>query len=794
VADHALIVGCDAYPNLAGGNLRGAVADALAVRDWLSGDGRSIAQSQLTFLASCSAEGAEADPAVVDGAAARPDFAAAVQRLVAEPGVDEGDWLFVYLAGHGCRTDPQNPVLAQDAFAFTDFRTNDPSAACMGVQDLVSRLRQSRFGVVVVFLDACRNFPFSQPFQLGGLGLDPEPPSDRRYEPRLFLLHSTLPGHTSTGHASGEPSGTVRGDFTVALLDGLRGAGTAKTYDETRDRPYTVRWSSLTSFLEDALPAQQPRAAGEGELILASFPEGHFDAVKLTVVVDPRELGSADDLRVHVTYFDPSAAHEPELMQPGPVPVEFTVPPRLQRVRAEAGNTWGKHSFDVYANTNVVVPLHRGGPPSRPLPPGSTVSRDGRQIAAGAVQVGTDDPAAVLRIQDRSGRIVLSGVGTAGGLLAPGPYMVMLIDGAGRQHVEHVDVDAQAEVPVWIPAPVPPTPLAALGPGHQALSGPLRFASDAAALGWQAAHLGVTRRFAIAIAGTGPQPQRRVIAYTLEGNKEVQLQEFGAGHQPWWGFTLPHVSDLEDSSWFKIHLADHSLTLPYLPGASTTAALGQDRLIVALFDDAVLHSETGLALMDRSQSLLGSGERDAVSTLLDRLAELPESRDFPVGPVAAHLRAAADPAPTENLAVAVAPPDAPHLLPTDTWAVFVDFPADRPSTATSPLQAPQPRLASSGLEETMSSNSRDALQADAAKRAARHGIGLEEQRREDEPGQVASRDDIQAELDKMGTGNDVHLEEQRLADAQPPHRASRRRRIAREAEDWQDLLGGPDPR
>ena len=585
-----------------------------------------------------------------------------------------------------------------------------------------------------------------------------------------------------------------------------------------------MRWSTLTSFLEDALPEQQPRAVGEGDLILATFPEGYFDAVKLTVVVDPGEFGRADDLRVHVSYFDPSAAHEPELMHPGPVPVEFTVPPRLQRVKAEAGNTWGKLSFDVYADTSVVVPLHRGGPKRRPLPPGSTVSRDGRPIAAGAVQVDTDDQAAVLRIQDRSGRTVLSGVGAAGGLLAPGPYMVVLIDSAGRQHVEHVNVDAQAEVQVWIAAPVPPVPLAALGPAHEALSGPLRFASDAAALAWQAAHRGVPRRFAIAIAGTGPRPQRWVIAYTPKGSKEVLLQEFGAGHEPWWGFTVPHVSGLEDASWFTVHLAGHSLILPCLPGASTTAALGQDRLVVALFDEGVLHSETGLALMDRSQSLLGSGERDAASTLLDRLAELPESRGVAVGQVAAQLRAAADPAAAEDLAVAVAPSDAPHLLPTDTWAVFVDFPADRPSPATNPLQAPQPRVASGGLEEAMSSPW-DALQADFAKWAARHGIDLQEQRLEDELGQAASRDEIQAELDKMGAGNDVVPEEQQLEDegqapprddiqaeldkmgagndvvpeeqqleaAQDPTRASWPRRSVRAAEDWDDLLGGPDP-
>ena len=39
MADHALIVGCDAYPFVAGADLAGAVGDALAMRAWRVGPG-----------------------------------------------------------------------------------------------------------------------------------------------------------------------------------------------------------------------------------------------------------------------------------------------------------------------------------------------------------------------------------------------------------------------------------------------------------------------------------------------------------------------------------------------------------------------------------------------------------------------------------------------------------------------------------------------------------------------------------------------------------------------------------
>jgi Caspase domain len=695
MANRALVVGCDAYPGLKHGDLRGAVADALAVRDWLLlPDGGCVAENDLILLASCSTHGAQPGSEVaVTGPAERKIFAKQVKDLVEWDGASEDDRLFVYLAGHGCRTDPLNPMLAQDAFAFTGFCADDPQADCAGIEDLKARLRLSRFGVVVVVVDACRNFPFGRPFPLAQLGFDPELPRDRSYEPCVYLIQATLPGRTAVARLASETAGMVRGDFTVALLDGLRGKGSAKIYDERLDRPYVVWLSRLARFVEEAVPRQPSRPVYEGDdLVLATFPDSHFDDVTLTVQVVPHKLGQADDLRVNVSYCDPSAGRDPTLEGAGPAPVEFTVPPRRQEVVALAGHTRGKRCwFDVYADMSVEVPLQGGGPQRRVLRIPGRPGDDGGTMP-GAVRVETDDPAAVLRVQDHPGHTVVSGVGSAGGRLEPGPYTALLVDGTGRQHAEIIDVDAGTEAPVRILAPVPAAPLAAAGPAHERLGlAPLRFASDAAALGWQAIRRDHRGRFALAIAGTGPRPRPRVILHAPKGRADRQMQEFGTGHQPWWGFVLPHAPDLGGPGWFTIYLAGHSLTVPALPGAGTTVALGPDRLSVALFDHDVLASEDALALMDRSQSLLGAGERDAASAVLDQLTRLSQPPADAAGPVAALLETAANPVLPGALTVAVAPGDAPYLLPTGPWAVFADLPTATPAAATSPLRVPQPR-------------------------------------------------------------------------------------------------------
>ena len=158
MSDQALLVGCDAYPGLPGGDLRAAVRDVLSVRDWLlRGSGGGLTRRDVILLVSCGDRGAQVAPDDADGPASRVELARAVDRLVKGP---ERNRLYVYFAGHGCRTDPVNPLKSRDALLLTDFTPDDPAAASVGVDDLRIRLAMAPFREVILIVDACRNLPF----------------------------------------------------------------------------------------------------------------------------------------------------------------------------------------------------------------------------------------------------------------------------------------------------------------------------------------------------------------------------------------------------------------------------------------------------------------------------------------------------------------------------------------------------------------------------------------------------------------------------------------------------------
>jgi hypothetical protein len=677
MADRAIVVGCDAYPCLSGGDLRGAVADALAVREWLlSRQGGAMAADQLTLLASPSDAGAQPDAGTAAGPATLGAFNRAVREVVSDKTAREADRLFVYLAGHGLRTDPVKPALAQDAFAFTDYSTDTPASDCAGIVGLLTALRQSLFGVVVVIVDACRNYPFRKSFTLGSADFDPVSPAGRSYEPRVFLLQSTLPGRTAAGGPAGD-TGVVRGEFTVALLAGLAGAGTAKSYDERADRPYVVRWSTLTSFVETAVPSQAPRGRAEGDVVLATFPDGFFDQVKLTVQVDRDEPGETDGLSVRVRYADPSALHDPELVLGGPAPVEFAVPPRRQHVTAQDGASWGRIASDVYEDASVVVPIRPGGPQRIPVT-GREVYRGGGRLAEGLADIRADDPAAVLRVRDGSGRTLLSGLGAATGWLRPGSYTAVVTGAEGRQRRAALDIEAFAQTRLELAAP---------GSVSQSAEPELRWASDAAVLGWNMAVDSLSFGYWIAAAGIDPPPNGEVLLTSRVGTV-VEVPGFVSRGPLGWRLVLPDHSWLHQPGWVTVQVGEHALTVPRLRAEGTVIDLGGQRLTVRLFDRGVVGQPRGLALLDRAQALLAAGDSEAVAIMIRESPDVPWDRPGSVADTV--RRAAAGQSWRHGLASAVPPADAPGLLHTGLWAVFIDRRPHRSRPLGSPADAETP--------------------------------------------------------------------------------------------------------
>jgi hypothetical protein len=610
VADHALVVGCDAYPNAPGADLRGAVADALAVRDWLTGPG-GVPEANVACLLSPSAAGVQPPAGAATGPATLTEFAFALDA-VRQAAAGPADRLFVYFAGHGMRTDPVNPVVAHDALLLRDFDRRAPQLGCVGVQDLVSRLEQTRFGAVVVVLDACRNFPFRYSITLGGLGFNGPGAS---VPARIFLLQATLPGRTAHGSAVG---GVIRGDFTVAVLDALAGAGAAKRFDdEDPRRPYVVDWNGLTAYVEAAVPDQGPRPRGDGTLLLATFPDGAFDPVKLTVEVDPDAVRADPQLSVSVTYTDPRQADVQRLTSTGPAPVELLVPPRRHRVRAGLGERWDFRPVDVYADTTVRLTVDGDGPPTlRAYTPEVQLRSEGQP--EGRVDVVADDPLAPIELRTLSGRVVRAGVGRLAVVVEPGQYTVAALDHAGREHLGAVEVLPATAVDMAMRLPTPDD---------------------------------VAVRHAQRHAGT--DPARAVVCVVTGDGQDTTVLD-------------------APPEWLSVAIAGHTVTVPLAPGVVVVLLAVDAPLSATFYDVAALGDDAAVRAMDRSQRLYAAGRRAAAARVL-------RTSDGGPGPAfRALVEALGGGSPgsalRHGLAAAVGPGERGRLLPAEPWAVFLDRP------------------------------------------------------------------------------------------------------------------------
>jgi len=604
--DRALLVGCDAYPGLRNGDLRAAVRDTLSVRDWLLRDsGGGLAREDITLLVSCSDQGAQVPAGDADGPASRFEMADALQRLVEGP---EGRRLYVYFAGHGCRTDPDNPLKSRDAILLTDFRPGDPGAASVGVEDLGRRLAMAPFREVIVIVDACRNLPFRKPFDLSGLGLDLAPRAGGQGgASRVYVLRATAPGETAAGD---ERDGELRGVVSRALTDGLKGIGAAKIFDDTDSsgRPYQVRWTTLCRYIAQSVSGQTPRYIGEDDLVLASFPDGAFDPVLLSVEVDP---GPATDddlsrLSVRVAWPVPSDGEDGELSQPGPPPVSLQIPPRRHRVMIRAGQLTAKRSFDVYADTSVQLSLRR-----------PTTYRGGDLIRAaspnGEIAIMSDDPAAVLQMRDGAGRVRGTGVEMLMTEMAPGSYTAIAIGPDGAEQHHPADLFAGQRTSIRMSG------VASGGwpsrPGLLAWASPAAWVAGADPDAWSAASDGsgivVLAVDAYQDRTTVPASVTLTPVRSRPGNRSMLVYAYLQPSAP--DHTLVEVQDVR-------------LDVPVLQGAVTSIVVSGDQVSVGLFDIALLDEPRLVVELDRAQNLLGAGRTGPARTLLEQIPRRSSSR------------------------------------------------------------------------------------------------------------------------------------------------------------------------
>ncbi|MBV9282901.1 MAG: caspase family protein, partial [Chloroflexi bacterium] len=427
MANWAIVIGIDQYWKHHA-CLKGAVRDALRMREWLNDvDGGGVPKYNLSLLLSPSPS-SDVPPGLQYLDATRGRIIEAIDRLVKQSG-GKGERLFFHYSGHGLTSrfnfHDENAIVPGD---FNELLTDNS----LSVQSILDYFAATEFQDQFFFIDACRNIPWETEIRIGAV-----PPRVR--DPGLpaiqqFVCYATSPGVKAIEIRE---AGNERGAFTEALLEGLRGAGAAKAWDVELDQ-YVVRWDRLFNYVRDRVTAQKlrvnddtvarlwqvPRKGGEqgaidrdSNPVLIRFPDRAFGEVPLNVYVEPSVIVA----RAEVNVYDPGDP-QPIRRQSkiAGLPISFPLPPRSYTVcAAAAGHRSTRKSWlvELYEPKNVTVSLQpapiEGRPAFPPEPSPGEVEPGSRALSApeaqAALRLRCADPMATLELADDTGKVLHRG-------------------------------------------------------------------------------------------------------------------------------------------------------------------------------------------------------------------------------------------------------------------------------------------------------------------------------------------------------------------------------------------------
>jgi DNA-directed RNA polymerase omega subunit len=375
MANWAIVIGIDKYW-LPSACLRGAVNDALRMRDWLLGDG-GVPRQNLTLLLGPDRVQPPAGLNWKD--AARSSVVRAIDKMLVRSG-GEGERFFFHFSGHGLTA--RGNFVNQGAIALADF-DDTLTDNSLTVLSLFHLFEATRFKEQFFFVDACRNLPFSTELRLGEY---PKSPTPEQPPYPQFIMFATQPGMKAIEI---KQPGNERGAFTEALLEGLGGKGAAKRWDEEAGG-YVVRWNSLFEFVEAKVKSQKlaAKATPDGPVIqepkqfgergtenprFGQFSPAAFGDETLEVGLLPKSISNIAEIRV-------SEAGELVKRKAPPLsnlPVAFQLVPRSYSVRAAAPGYVSKPRYipvELYDRAQVELELvpsapslgPAGGPPPPP--------------------------------------------------------------------------------------------------------------------------------------------------------------------------------------------------------------------------------------------------------------------------------------------------------------------------------------------------------------------------------------------------------------------------------------------
>jgi Caspase domain len=462
----AIVIGVDRYWS-EHASLKGAVRDALRMREWLLDPKRgSVPEQNIALILSPSVG---SDPGVKAPEATRDAIITSIADLL-KRSKGEGERLYFFYAGHGLTARvnqrDENSLVCAD---FSDVLTTNSLA----LRSLWEFFETVQFQDQFFFVDACRNIPWENvEFEVGRW------PLPRKRDPGLppaqqFILYATSPGLRAQELTE---AGNERGAFTDVLLEGVRGSGKSKAWSSEAQN-YQVRWERLVDYVKGELedrrlavgqgPAQDvfqiPQDAGargvagrERNPALAEFAADAFPDETLRIRLTPEEVVSVAAVTVLDETAEPVATKE---QIPG-LPVEFSLPPRTYALHATApeyDKAVARPPVELYALCEIPLGLTRAQPVDSPNGGDGGATR-GLENARAKLVVQTSDPLAPIEVADQAGQVLEVSAGQVSlADLAPGFYRVRLVVpgspaseqlvelGPGEEETVHLEAPAAAE-------------------------------------------------------------------------------------------------------------------------------------------------------------------------------------------------------------------------------------------------------------------------------------------------------------------------------------------------------------
>jgi hypothetical protein len=468
MANWALVIGVDHYPNAPRLSLKGAVRDALAMAELLLAGPTPLIDSpdRLILLLSRTT----ASPAVPGSLPFRPASQAEITKAVKEIAKKRGEKLFLHFSGHGI----QAPGLSEGHAILPEEYQPDLTTASIEVAGILAYLRIAHFDEQFVFIDACRNIPVPGDFNVGPFALKPKA-EEVRPAVKQYVFRATSRGVKANELRMKENE--EGGVFSLALVRGLRGEGEAKRYDPDGDR-YLVTVGRLLHFVrarvkeavtelelaaEGEFP-QEPRLDGDlanTEAVVRVVRAEDVPKARLQFAVIPAEAGAVARVGVLGDEVDEEF---------GP-PIEATTAAELaQRAYRVKGVARGyeplKRSWptELYGDATVTLRFRRAeglGTPLGLFGFGDGGEEDFRPKPAsrfaettGTIVARTLDPLALVQVVDSQGKVVAVGrrrVEQQG--LRPGIYRCQVLTPGGAAGEQMVALDAGERVELPLDSP-----------------------------------------------------------------------------------------------------------------------------------------------------------------------------------------------------------------------------------------------------------------------------------------------------------------------------------------------------